>query len=108
SCSNAKKIQEQGLFQNSNVTGPKWYTLASDLPSAVFHAPEPPDSCIVVFEVPSGARKRWPGWPYLWPGYHHTWNDSPSVWYAIRQGLPASFVVDVRRISTKLYEEHRQ
>ena len=99
SCENAENIRHVGMRMPSETTlgGARWFTLAADRKSALFHS----YGCLVTFEIPKGLPRseggKWPGYPYLWPGNDITWDERPTKWYALRQALPPSFV---RRVET--------
>lgn len=102
SCGAADLILEEGfhLTTGTTGTGAKWFTLAQDKPSAVFHS----YGCLVTFDVPKGPPRsqggKWAGWPYLWPAHDLLWEGKKTKWYALRQPLPPEFILKIEPVRT--------
>lgn len=97
----AEQIQAEGLKgPDMGYDSPGWYMLAETFEDAALHAKDP-EPTVVTFEVPIGDRKGWPGYPYLWKA-----SPSGQGWYALRQPLPSTFVVDVYQLEHN-YEQDK-
>lgn len=97
---------EQNGITNSMYDSPTWYTLASDIESAIFHSDSDGDkSTIFKMEIPIGERKHWPGYPYLWKAEEFS---NGRKWYAIKQPIPVEFIVDKIEIPHQQYQEQKR
>lgn len=97
-CENARSIKADGLrVQSEHLDPAKWYTLAADFDSAAFHS----YGCVVELAVPVPMDlppRKWVGWPWVWQGKNMDWDGTQTAWYALRETLPAKFVVNIHKV----------
>lgn len=104
---NLPKIKRDGLVSSRGYHVPGWYLVAEDFESAAFHAPgyetESGTSIVIEFKVPTEGKvrgdqrvKMWDGFPYLWKPTDMDWEGSKTRWWALRQPIPAEFIVGVK------------
>lgn len=102
--SNLSAIKKTGL--KSEMQSAKWYMLATDFDSALFHSKPVDDgeAYIVEFAIPV-TNDRWEGDPWLWPPFERS---KKSKWYAIKETIPKRFIKKVHKISHKEYLKIKQ
>lgn len=90
-------IKSKGLISKEmGYDSPRWYMVATDFESALFHAmPDAKQPAIVIeFKVPV-TNVRWDGNPYFWPPA----KKEKSKWYALKQPLSKKFIKKIHRVS---------
>lgn len=99
----AHDIMQKGLLSPMGYDSAHWYMVAEDFDTAAHYAKPLEDGkdfgVVLEFHVPTedkflsngSSRHMWDGFPFLW-------KPAPQRWWALRQPVPASFIVK----STKL------